>query len=81
MENSELVRLIKVNYMYKIFLILILTFPVFAQRGDFYDTYDYNMKNQKGGDTAALQAKRLICGCMLTARLFTTIRSFVVKVM
>jgi uncharacterized short protein YbdD (DUF466 family) len=52
MENSELVRLIKVNYMYKIFLILILTFPVFAQRGDFYDTYDYNMKNQKGGDTA-----------------------------
>jgi hypothetical protein len=30
--------------------ILLFCLPLFAQRADFYDTYDYNMKNYKGGD-------------------------------
>ena len=33
-----------------IFLFLILTYPIFGQRADFYDPYDYSMKNYKGGD-------------------------------
>ncbi len=38
--------------MKKIILLLFLSSPLIAQRGDFYDAYDYNMKNQKGGDAA-----------------------------
>ena len=38
--------------MNKFLLILFISIPLFAQRGDFYDAYDYNMKNQKGGDPA-----------------------------
>jgi uncharacterized short protein YbdD (DUF466 family) len=38
--------------MIRIFIILLTAMPILAQRGDFYDAYDYNLKNQKGGDAA-----------------------------
>lgn len=36
--------------MKKILFIFFLTLSISAQRADFYDTYDYDMKNYKGGD-------------------------------
>lgn len=33
-----------------ILLVFFISLPLFSQRADFYDTYDYSMKNYKGGD-------------------------------
>ncbi len=33
------------------FLFLIFSLGLFSQRADFYDTYDYNLRNLKGGET------------------------------
>ena len=42
---------IKLSYFMKVlFLFLIISIPLLAQRGDFYDPYDYSMNNYKGGD-------------------------------
>ncbi|HMV43082.1 MAG TPA: hypothetical protein PKD50_11140, partial [Leptospiraceae bacterium] len=37
--------------MKKILLGIILSIPLFAQRADFYDTYNYDMRNMKLGDS------------------------------
>lgn len=37
--------------MIRFLFILFFTIPLLAQRGDFYDTYDYNMKNYRGAES------------------------------